>query len=185
MGFFIKPSPTYPRPLYGTPHLTRAVATLSPCGVDNLPTPPKLLPTLLYILPRPAPAYTLALYGSPTLTSIAAAYPPTKIQKEGLKSPPKLSHTPSYTIPLYTLPANPLHRPSCPCQRGERTRPPKMYTTLIYRESKRGEEMYIGIYSIGRVYYPLVAAAPLFYKVNICLVDRTLGAVWGGNPTSI
>ena len=136
MGFFIKPSPTYPRPLYGTPHLTRAVATLSLCGVDNLPTLPKLLPTLLYILPRPAPAYTLAPYGSPTLTSIAAAYPPTKIQKEGLKSPPKLSHTPSYTIPLYTLPATLFTALPAPAKRGENT-PPKMYTTLIYRESKK------------------------------------------------
>ena len=66
---------------------------------------------------------------SPTLTSIAAAYPPTKIQKEGLKSPPKLSYKLSiYHTPIYYT-CNPLHRPSCPCQRGERTRPQR-YTPL-------------------------------------------------------
>ena len=130
MGFFIKPSPTYPRPLYGTPHLTRAVATSSIVAWTIYPRPQT--PATLCTCIRSCPARC-----SPTLTSIAAAYPPTKIQKEGLKSPPKLSHKLSiYHTPIYYT-CHPLHRPPCPCQRGERTRPQRY--TLLYSIGKRGE----------------------------------------------
>ena len=55
VGFFIKPSPTYPRPLYGTPHPIRR-PPLPPLWRGQSTHAPKLLP-------RFASAYALALQG--------------------------------------------------------------------------------------------------------------------------